>query len=275
MSVKRATPVSTVTNTSWAAGAPGARSGVVAVELPDPGPAGTVRWGVPTPAGGALELGAGSETSEGGGGTGCSDIIQEKSTSLTAVDQPGNPAWAFMKGCIGREAGTSAVEGPSVFKANEGDTSGSSYYLFVDEYGGRGYIPLGTDDLENPSWRVPAAYSLPASPRHGTVIPVTQAELDRVREPHARGDEHEQSDDHGQLELVEQAERAAGREPRVDEQAIRDADEQRAREQGVARRRVLDRQHDREAGHQHGHGDVCWWPFRWNDAGLRRLPGWR
>ena len=118
---------------------------------------------------------------EGGGGTGCSDIIQEKAASLTAVDLPANPAWTFMKGCIGREAGTSAVEGPSVFKANPGDTSGSKYYLFVDEYGGRGYIPLGTDDLENPSWRVPANYSLPASPRHGTVIPVTQAELDRLR----------------------------------------------------------------------------------------------
>ena len=62
---------------------------------------------------------------EGGGGTGCSDIIQEKAASLTAVDLPGNPAWTFMKGCIGREAGTSAVEGPTVFKANPGDTSGS------------------------------------------------------------------------------------------------------------------------------------------------------
>ena len=119
---------------------------------------------------------------EGGGGTGCSDIIQEKSTSLTAVDRPGNPAWEFMVGCIGREAGTSAVEGPTVFEANPGDTSGSPYYLFVDEYGGRGYIPLGTDDLENPDWQVAPDYDLPASPRHGTVIPVTAAELAALRE---------------------------------------------------------------------------------------------
>ena len=112
---------------------------------------------------------------EGGGGTGCSDIIQEKSPTLTAVDLPGNPAWEFMAGCIGRDAGTSAVEGPTVFEANPGDTSGSPYYLFVDEYGGRGYIPLGTDDLENPDWQVAADYDLPASPRHGTVIPVTAA----------------------------------------------------------------------------------------------------
>ncbi|TCB88754.1 beta-xylosidase [Micromonospora zingiberis] len=117
---------------------------------------------------------------EGGGGTGCSDIIQEKAASLTAVDLPGRPAWSRITACIGRTAGTSAVEGPTVFKANPGDTSGSKYYLFVDEYGGRGYIPLGTDDLENPNWRVPARYSLPASPRHGTVIPVTKRELDAL-----------------------------------------------------------------------------------------------
>ncbi|MEU4362459.1 family 43 glycosylhydrolase [Promicromonospora sp. NPDC023987] len=119
---------------------------------------------------------------EGGGGTGCSDIIQEKSATLTAVDRPGDPAWEFMDACIGRDAGTSAVEGPTVFEANPGDTSGSPYYLFVDEYGGRGYIPLGTDDLENPDWQVAPDYDLPASPRHGTVIPVTATELAALRE---------------------------------------------------------------------------------------------
>ncbi|MCE6997345.1 family 43 glycosylhydrolase [Saccharothrix sp. S26] len=113
---------------------------------------------------------------EGAGGTGCSDIIQEKATSLTAVDLPGAPAWAFQQGCIGRDAGTSAVEGPTVFKANPGDKSGYPYYLFVDEYGGRGYIPLGTTSLDAPQWRVPPAFDLPAGPRHGTVVPVTAAE---------------------------------------------------------------------------------------------------
>lgn len=119
---------------------------------------------------------------EGGGGTGCSDIIQETADQLTAVDLPGNPAWAMQDSCIGRDAGTGAVEGPTVFKANPGDTSGNDFYLFVDEYGGRGYIPLGTDDLTQPNWQVPAVYDLPGSPRHGTVIPVTKAELDSLRE---------------------------------------------------------------------------------------------
>lgn len=119
---------------------------------------------------------------EGAGTTGCSDIIQEKNDELTEPDLVDSKAWAYQAGCIGKNAGTSAVEGPSIFKANEGDDSGSSYYLFVDEYGGRGYIPLGTDDLENPDWQVAGSYDLPASPRHGTVIPVTQTELDSLRE---------------------------------------------------------------------------------------------
>lgn len=119
---------------------------------------------------------------EGAGTTGCSDIIQEKNDSLTEPDLVGSKAWAFQEGCIGKNAGTSAVEGPTIFEANPGDDSGSNYYLFVDEYGGRGYIPLGTDDLENPDWQVAPTYDLPASPRHGTVIPVTQAELDSLRE---------------------------------------------------------------------------------------------
>ena len=119
---------------------------------------------------------------EGAGTTGCSDIIQEKNDVLTEPDLVDDKAWEFQAGCIGRDAGTSAVEGPSIFKANPGDTSSDDYYLFVDEYGGRGYIPLGTDDLENPDWTVPPAYTLPSSPRHGTVIPVTAAELQALRD---------------------------------------------------------------------------------------------
>ncbi|WP_200935428.1 family 43 glycosylhydrolase [Aeromicrobium sp. Root344] len=127
-------------------------------------------------------------TKDEGGVTGCSDIIQEKSDDLLAVDdasQPGwdinNPAWKIEDSCIGKKAGTSAVEGPTAFKANAGDTSGSKFYLFTDEYGGRGYIPLGTDDINAPDWKVPAGYKLPGSPRHGTVIPVTADELKRLR----------------------------------------------------------------------------------------------
>ncbi|WP_051807918.1 family 43 glycosylhydrolase [Actinoplanes subtropicus] len=126
-------------------------------------------------------------TKDEGGVTGCSDIIQERADSLVAVDDASDPAWdknnpnwKIVASCIGKNAGTSAVEGPTAFRANDGDTSGSKYYLFVDEYGGRGYIPLGTDDLNHPQWKVPPSYTLPASPRHGTVLPITQAELNRL-----------------------------------------------------------------------------------------------
>ncbi|MFP5359227.1 MAG: family 43 glycosylhydrolase [Actinomycetes bacterium] len=115
---------------------------------------------------------------EGAGTTGCSDIIQEYSTSLRAPLEE----WEFVTGCIGNEAGTSAVEGPSIIHSNPGDVNGDWYYLFVDEYGGRGYIPLRTQDITNPDWQVAPDYDLPASPRHGTVIPVTATELEALRE---------------------------------------------------------------------------------------------
>ncbi|WP_164990342.1 family 43 glycosylhydrolase [Agromyces albus] len=113
---------------------------------------------------------------EGAGSTGCSDIIQETSTELRAP----LTSWTMIDSCIGRDAGTSAVEGPTVFNANPGDVNGDKTYLFVDEFGGRGYIPLQTDDIANPSWAVAPEYDLPASPRHGTVLPVTAAELERL-----------------------------------------------------------------------------------------------
>jgi beta-xylosidase len=112
-------------------------------------------------------------TKDEGSVTGCADIIQERSSVLMA----NLTSWSSIATCIGRNAGTSAVEGPTAFKANPNDINGPKYYLFVDEYTSRGYIPLETSDISNPSWKVSSSYSLPASPRHGTVIPITAAEL--------------------------------------------------------------------------------------------------
>ncbi|KAI1640697.1 beta-xylosidase/Xylanase [Biscogniauxia mediterranea] len=110
---------------------------------------------------------------EGGSSTGCVDIIEESSTNLTAPLS----GWTELDACIGEKAGTSAVEGPTIFKANPDDVHGEKYYLFVDEYTSRGYIPLETADIANPDWKVSSSFTLPTSPRHGTVIPVTAAEL--------------------------------------------------------------------------------------------------
>lgn len=114
---------------------------------------------------------------EGAGGTGCSDIIQESSQTLRDTLD----SWTVIASCIGRDAGTKAVEGPTAFKSNPDDVNGEKFYLFVDEYVDRGYIPLATDDIANPDWTVPSSFSLPSSPRHGTVIPVTAAELAALR----------------------------------------------------------------------------------------------
>ncbi|KAK9425301.1 hypothetical protein SUNI508_13173 [Seiridium unicorne] len=111
---------------------------------------------------------------EGGSATGCVDIIQESSTDLLATN------WTTITSCIGANAGTANVEGPTVFKANPDDVNGQKYYLFVDEYSGRHYLPLETEDIANPDWQLSSSYSLPASPRHGTVLPITATEWDTV-----------------------------------------------------------------------------------------------
>ncbi|TNC16970.1 hypothetical protein FHE66_13070 [Georgenia sp. 311] len=88
-------------------------------------------------------------------------------------------------------------EGASVFPANEGDVNGLDWFLFIDQpsyHGGPNhYIPFGTDDLGAGAWQ-PLGHllreNLPQNsdggkPRHGTVIPVTRAEYQRVLEAYA------------------------------------------------------------------------------------------
>ncbi|MCM3443662.1 glycoside hydrolase family 43 protein [Metabacillus halosaccharovorans] len=63
-------------------------------------------------------------------------------------------------------------EGPIIFKSNIEE----KWYLFIDEYGLRGYLPLETTDLTSGVWTMPEKFSLPTNPRHGSVIPVTLSE---------------------------------------------------------------------------------------------------
>ncbi len=101
-------------------------------------------------------------------------ITQERSTDLLAS------SWSPVADCIGREGaagpGISRGEGPAVFKSNTEE----KWYLFIDEFGGRGYVPFETTDLASGRWTMSPSYDLPASPRHGTVVPVTGAEYDRL-----------------------------------------------------------------------------------------------
>ncbi|MFF5187731.1 family 43 glycosylhydrolase [Streptomyces sp. NPDC000345] len=96
-------------------------------------------------------------------------IFEEKSDSLL------NLSWDAVAEGIGKGA-MSAAEGPLVFKSNTEE----KWYAFLDEFGGRGYIPFETTDLAAGDWTPVADYDLPSRPRHGTVLPVTQAEYDRL-----------------------------------------------------------------------------------------------
>ncbi|WFE27721.1 family 43 glycosylhydrolase [Solwaraspora sp. WMMD791] len=96
-------------------------------------------------------------------------ILAETSTSLR------DTGWEFLADCIGRDA-MSQGEGPTIFKSNTEE----KWYLFIDEFGGRGYIPFETTDLASGVWTPSSDYALPTSPRHGTVLPVTQAEYDAL-----------------------------------------------------------------------------------------------
>ncbi|WP_338894697.1 family 43 glycosylhydrolase [Streptomyces sp. TG1A-60] len=96
-------------------------------------------------------------------------IFEEKSDSLR------NLSWDAVAEGIGKGE-MSAAEGPLVFKSNTEE----KWYAFLDEFGGRGYIPFETTDLASGQWTPSSDYDLPAKPRHGTVLPVTQAEYDRL-----------------------------------------------------------------------------------------------
>jgi hypothetical protein len=100
----------------------------------------------------------------------CSKFITgEKSKTLTST------TYDFVSDCVG-SGSIDRGEGPTVFKSN----TGNKWYLFIDEYGERGYVPFETTDLDSGKWTMSKGYQLPASPRHGTVMPVTQAEYDRL-----------------------------------------------------------------------------------------------
>lgn len=79
---------------------------------------------------------------------------------------------------IGSET-ISQGEGPLIFKSNTED----KWYLFIDNYGGVGYVPFVSTDLDSGEWTaVPQGeYRLTHQrPRHGTVLPITASEYERL-----------------------------------------------------------------------------------------------
>ncbi|MBF4461142.1 MULTISPECIES: immunoglobulin-like domain-containing protein [unclassified Rathayibacter] len=141
-------------------------------------------------------------------------LREEKSTELLATESgslpgPTGPAdeWTLVKERVasglpnGEPGGTfTSGEGPNVFPANTNDVNGLDWFLFIDQpdyHGGPNhYIPFGSDDLaDGDSWQPLGAKlrsGLPQNldggkPRHGTVIPVTRAEYQKVLEGFAPG----------------------------------------------------------------------------------------
>lgn len=103
-------------------------------------------------------------------GSPCSKFITaEKSTELTST------SYDFVGDCIGK-GGVDRGEGPAVVRSN----TEKKWYMFIDEFGGRGYVPFETADLDSGKWTPSASHQLPAGARHGSVTPVTQAEYDRL-----------------------------------------------------------------------------------------------
>lgn len=106
-----------------------------------------------------------------------SNIISEKTETLlhsepVSIDAP----------VLGSQGG---VEGPSIFKFNEDDVAanGYQYCLLLDNYGGGGYYPMVSNDLEGDFVRYTGSYQLPGAdrtPRHGTPIRITAAEYQTV-----------------------------------------------------------------------------------------------
>ncbi|WP_408007739.1 immunoglobulin-like domain-containing protein [Pseudalkalibacillus sp. A8] len=88
-----------------------------------------------------------------------------------------DPDFELIREGIGK-GDISQGEGPLVFKSNTEE----KWYMFIDEFGGRGYVPFETTDLDSGEWTIPEDYDLPDRPRHGTVLPVTQAEYDALLE---------------------------------------------------------------------------------------------
>ncbi|MDX3779228.1 family 43 glycosylhydrolase [Streptomyces europaeiscabiei] len=97
-------------------------------------------------------------------------ITVEKSAGLR------DTSYAFVADRIGQGV-VEQGEGPIVFRSNTDD---HKWYLFIDEFSGRGYVPFETDDLGSGTWTPCEGFALPPGARHGSVLPVTRAEYERL-----------------------------------------------------------------------------------------------
>lgn len=105
---------------------------------------------------------------------GAKRIVAERSARLSA------PAWRRIADDIGApdETGRGIVrgEGPAIVRA----IGQNRWILFIDEYGGRGYVPFEASSPDSTQWSMCRGYRLPSGARHGSVLPVSRLEHDRL-----------------------------------------------------------------------------------------------
>jgi hypothetical protein len=86
-----------------------------------------------------------------------------------------NPAFHPLAVDIGK-LDMARAEGP----ATAAHPSGDRWYLLADEFGLRGYQLFDTDDLPSGIWRHRTDARLPTGARHGSLLPITAGERDRL-----------------------------------------------------------------------------------------------
>jgi hypothetical protein len=96
-------------------------------------------------------------------------VFSETAASLTAED------WKPLAEGIGLDA-ISQGEGPLVYKSNTEER----WFLWIDEFTERRYVPFETTDLAAGKWTPCEEYRLPKDPCHGVVLPVTSEEYARL-----------------------------------------------------------------------------------------------
>ncbi|KAH8813574.1 glycosyl hydrolase [Flagelloscypha sp. PMI_526] len=92
-------------------------------------------------------------------------ILQEKSTTGLFG------TWTEVTRGIG-QAQFGDVEGPLNFEDN---VTKGLWHLFVDDLSPQGYQPFQSTNIGSGNWTYSSGYTLPTSPRHGTVFPITAA----------------------------------------------------------------------------------------------------
>lgn len=127
----------------------------------------------------------------------------DRSKDLTAAITPNNNPWRgtgagnaweprqsavgfgqVYTGTSGRTITFDEGEGTTLFRPNKGDVNGDTgVYAFIDQapyYGGDGYVPFHASSMAAGDWKIVQDRKLPDSARHGTVLPITVTEYERI-----------------------------------------------------------------------------------------------